>query len=133
MRRGRESEPTFVQVNISGPVKFTMEDLDFSGLDELFRERFFQMLDHQLLTPVEFPALLEGLIERVLRHLHLWDPSWKRQRKVRGPPPPSFSRPSSTSQEASPSGTHTEVIDPVIADELYAIDPLPADEDGEPG
>ena len=29
----------------------------------------------------------EDVIERVLRHLYLWDPPWKRPRKVRGPPP----------------------------------------------
>ncbi len=75
----------------------------------------------------------QEVIERVLRHLHLWDPPWKRQRKVRGPPPPPFSRPATTSQEAPPSGKDLEVIDPLIDDELYAIDPVPPDDDGTPG
>jgi hypothetical protein len=30
----------------------------------------------------------EGVIEKILRHLHRWDPPWKWARKARGPPPP---------------------------------------------
>ena len=75
----------------------------------------------------------EDVIERVLRHLHLWDPPWKRQRKVRGPPPPSLSRPATTAQGATPFGNDPEVIDPSIDDEFYAIDPAPPDDDAAPG
>jgi hypothetical protein len=75
----------------------------------------------------------EEVIERVLRHLHLWDPPWKRQRKVRGPPPPSLSRPAASAPEAPTFGKDPEVADPVIDDELYATDPAPPDDDGRPG
>ena len=74
----------------------------------------------------------EDVIERVLRHLRLWDPPWKRQRKARGPPPSSLSRRAAGAQEAPPFVKDMEIIDPVIDDELYAVDPMPPDGDGAP-
>ena len=74
----------------------------------------------------------EDVIERILRHLHLWDPPWKRQRKVRGPPPSSMneSAPSPTKARNCEEETfETEAVDPIIDDELYAVDPLPPDDD----
>jgi hypothetical protein len=40
--------------------------------------------------------------------------------------------PAATSQEAPPFAKDLEIIDPVIDDEFYAIDPLPADDDRTP-
>jgi hypothetical protein len=61
----------------------------------------------------------DDLIERILRHLHLWDPPWKRQSRARGPP---------SLANAAPSQAPARTIDPIIDDELYAIDPLPPDD-----
>ena len=65
----------------------------------------------------------DDVIERILRHLHLWDPPWFRQRRVRGPPPstgpPSPLRPQDTAQ----------TIDPVYDDELYLLDQPFGDDD----
>jgi hypothetical protein len=69
----------------------------------------------------------EAVIERILRHLHRWDPPWSRLRKARGPP--------RGAQGAAPPRAQgsargpTETIDPVIDDELYSLDPSPP-EDG---
>jgi len=73
----------------------------------------------------------EDVIERILRHLHLWDPPWKRQRKVRGPPPSSMDGPASSPAESRKceENFEAETIDPMIDDELYAVDPVPPDDD----
>ncbi|MBI4583967.1 MAG: transposase [Planctomycetes bacterium] len=59
------------------------------------------------------------VIERILRHLALWDPPWKRPSQPRGPPP--SARAGST---ASP-----RPIDRRIDVELDLIDPIPRDDD----
>jgi hypothetical protein len=66
----------------------------------------------------------EDVIERILRHLHLWDPPWKRQRKARGPPP-------SSRAGSNVSPAHAETFDRIIDNELYAIDPIPQEDDGQ--
>jgi hypothetical protein len=60
----------------------------------------------------------DDVIERILRHLHLWDPPWLRQRKARGPPP-ATGPPERWSGESE----FPQPIDPVIDDELYVVDP----------
>jgi len=71
------------------------------------------------------------VIERVLRHLHLWDPPWKRPRKVRGPPSPSRdgSDPSPANAQRREEAFEADTIDPIIPDEFYAVDPAPPDDD----
>lgn len=66
------------------------------------------------------------VIERILRHLHLWDPPWLRVRRARGPPP-GAGRGAQSRAQRTPSGP-TDTIDPVIHDELYAVDPIPPDD-----
>jgi hypothetical protein len=83
----------------------------------------------------------DDVIERVLRHLHLWDPPWNRPRKARGPPPPSshgavLSRTDARRQwfeeEAVGAGVEDEAIDQVLDDDLYAVDPAPQEDDEPP-
>jgi len=66
----------------------------------------------------------DDVIERVLRHLHLWDPPWVRVRKARGPPPMARGAAVATTRR-SPADHHQD-IDPVIDDELYCVDDVPA-------
>jgi hypothetical protein len=68
----------------------------------------------------------EAVIERILRHLHRWDPPWLRLRKARGPPPDAqgAAQPRAQGSARGP----TESIDPVIDDELYSLDPIPPDD-----
>jgi hypothetical protein len=70
-------------------------------------------------------------IERILRSLKLWDPPWKRQRKVRGPPPSSMDGPvpSPTKARKREATFEADSVDPIIDDELYAVDPDPPDDD----
>jgi hypothetical protein len=72
----------------------------------------------------------DHVIERILRHLSLWDPPWLRPPKARGPPPtapgatvPNVRR-SSTSSSIHPSHT----IDPLIDDERYCADDIPPED-----
>ena len=60
----------------------------------------------------------DDVIERILRHLNLWDPPWLRQRKARGPPH-STGPPGLWSRESEPPRS----IDPVVDDQLYVVDP----------
>ena len=62
----------------------------------------------------------DDVIERILRHLNLWDPPWLRQRKARGPPPSSSSH--------SPPGARPEIIDPPLDLDQYLVDPTPDDD-----
>ena len=67
------------------------------------------------------------MIEKILRHLSLWDPPWLRPPKARGPPPTARG---ATVPTARRSPTHTShTIDPLIDDELYSVDEIPP-EDG---
>jgi hypothetical protein len=68
----------------------------------------------------------DDVIERILRHLHLWDPPWKRFRPARGPPPGG----PPTSAPARPASIFPETSDPIIDDDLYCVDPIPPDDDG---
>ena len=54
----------------------------------------------------------DEVIEKVLRHLNIWAPPWKKERKARGPPPAS-------ARKDSPG----EPIDPQGDVEDYAVDP----------
>ena len=63
--------------------------------------------------------LEDDVIERILRHLSLWDPPWLRPPKARGPPPTARRLPTDL----------RETIDPLIDDELYSVDEIPP-EDG---
>jgi hypothetical protein len=68
----------------------------------------------------------EDVVERILRHLQIWDPPWKRQRKARGPPssPGAGSKAPPSLEEAG------DGFDSHVDDNLYAIDPAPpGDED----
>jgi hypothetical protein len=71
----------------------------------------------------------QDVIERILRHLHLWDPPWKRVRKARGPPQGAQSTAPPPPPQRSPPLT-PKTIDPVIDDELYSLDEIPPDGDG---
>jgi hypothetical protein len=69
----------------------------------------------------------DDVTERILRHLHLWDPPWTRLRPARGPPvraPPTSAPPS------RPGSVFGETADPIIDDDLYCVDPVPPDDDG---
>jgi hypothetical protein len=68
------------------------------------------------------------VIERILRHLHLWDPPWKRVRRARGPPQGAQSAAQPCAQ-GSPPGP-PETIDHVINDELYSVDEIPPEDEG---
>jgi len=63
----------------------------------------------------------DDVIERVLRHLQIWAPPWRRARKARGPPPGyhASSDPPEEREEPSP----TEPIDPVPDIDEYLVDP----------
>jgi hypothetical protein len=66
------------------------------------------------------------VIERILRHLHLWDPPWKRVRKARGPPQgaQSVAQPCAYGSPPGP----PETIDRVINDDLYSVDEIPPED-----
>ena len=72
----------------------------------------------KIIAAVTSPAQ-DDVIERILRHINSWDPPWRRQRKARGPPP---------STAPPPGQLPPSTIDPIIADELYASDPIWDDE-----
>ena len=55
----------------------------------------------------------DEVIEKILRHLNLWAPPWKRERKARGPPPPRRPR----------EDTPLRPIDPERYIDEYATDP----------
>ena len=61
---------------------------------------------------------------------HLWDPPWNRQRKALGLLPPFSGGP--LVPGGAPFERDTEIIDPVIEDELYEIDPGPPHDFGTP-
>ena len=65
----------------------------------------------------------DDVIERILRHLQLWDPPWQRQRAPRGRAPP---EPSEFDDAATPS--EPEFIDPPVDDEQYIVDPPSGDD-----
>ncbi len=67
----------------------------------------------------------EDVIERILRHLKLWAPPWKRQRNVRGPPP--SSRAGSTAFPAQEE--EIDYPDSVVDDALCTL----RDQPGPPG
>ena len=70
----------------------------------------------------------EDEIERILRHIQLWDPPWKRTHKARGPP---IRRgPTSPLQPPPPEPCPEQTIDPIVDDTLYSTDPIPPDNVG---
>ncbi|MBI4601188.1 MAG: hypothetical protein HY721_04425 [Planctomycetes bacterium] len=72
----------------------------------------------KIVAAITSPAQDE-VIERVLRHLHRWDPPWKRPRRARGPPDERRDSPGSQEALANPA----EPIDPLPLDAEYCIDP----------
>jgi len=64
----------------------------------------------------------DDVIERVLRHLQIFDPPWQRERapRARAPPPP-------FEFDDAPPPSEPEFIDPPVDDEQYIIDPPDAD------
>jgi hypothetical protein len=68
----------------------------------------------------------DHVIERVLRHLRIWAPPWKRARKTRGPPPRhSDSRDPLEERQEEPSCAEpiAEPIDPLPDTDAYVVDP----------
>ena len=65
----------------------------------------------KIVAAISSPAQDE-VIEKLLRHLNLWAPPWKRQRQARGPPPPS-----------APGDSPAGPIDPQPDLDDYAVDP----------
>ena len=60
----------------------------------------------------------DDVIERVLRHLQIFDPPWQRERAPRArAPPPSFEF------DDAPPPSEPAFIDPPVDDEQYIIDP----------
>jgi hypothetical protein len=77
----------------------------------------------------------DDVIERVLRHLELWNPPWKRQRRARGPRPRAlaFEPLAQERQEADLSeaieaerSMDEYLVDPPSKDEIYTLHPCPA-------
>ena len=60
------------------------------------------------------------VIEKILRHLNLWAPPWKRERKARGPPP---RRPGEDTSGEREEPSCAEPIDPDRDIGQYAVDP----------
>jgi hypothetical protein len=60
----------------------------------------------------------DDVIERILRHLELWDPPWKRQRAQRARAPPAPSPVEEARSRAEP-----EIIDPPFDDEHEVVRP----------
>ena len=60
----------------------------------------------------------DDVIERILRHLEIWNPPWLRERapRARAPPPPS-------EFDDTPAPSEPQLIDPPVDDELYLVDP----------
>ena len=62
----------------------------------------------------------DEVIEKILRHLKLWAPPWKRERKARGPPP---RRAGADTPEEREEPSPAEPIDPERGTDDYAADP----------
>ena len=62
----------------------------------------------------------DEVIEKILRHLKLWAPPWKRERKARGPPP---RRAGADTPEEREEPSPAEPIDPERGTDDYAVDP----------
>jgi hypothetical protein len=63
----------------------------------------------------------DHVIERVLRHLQIWAPPWKRARKTRSPPPRHSDSRDPLEEREEPSCA--EPIDPLPDTDAYVIDP----------
>jgi hypothetical protein len=63
----------------------------------------------------------DHVIERVLRHLQIWAPPWKRARKMRGPPPRHSDSRDPLQEREKPSCA--EPIDPLPDTDAYVVDP----------
>jgi len=73
----------------------------------------------------------DDVIERILRHLHRWNPPWNPQQKARGPPGPAgATSPRPPPSEPGPARTAAPTIDPMFPDEFYSVDDIPPDEHG---
>ena len=72
----------------------------------------------EIISAISSPAQ-DDVIERVLRHLNLWDPPWRRQRRARGPPRPRTPR----EQALSGKSDAFDCVDPQINIDDYCIDP----------
>ena len=62
----------------------------------------------------------DEVIEKILRHLKLWAPPWKRERKARGPPP---RRAGEDTPEEREEPSSAAPIDPERGLDEYAVDP----------
>jgi hypothetical protein len=63
----------------------------------------------RVIAAISSPAQ-DDVIEKMLKALKLWDPPWKRPRKIRGPPPPTLG--SQDSGRGPPDEDWPEGIDP---------------------
>jgi len=73
----------------------------------------------------------DDVIERILRHLHLWNPPWKSACKARGPPAPGgATSPCPPPSQPGAARTPAPTIDPMIDDEFYSVDDIPLDQRG---
>jgi hypothetical protein len=61
----------------------------------------------------------DDVIERVLRHMKIWDPPWTRERRARGPPSGDHDTEKSPQEVLSAA----DPIEPDRGFEEYAVDP----------
>ena len=72
----------------------------------------------EIIAAISSPAQ-DDVIEKILRHLDLWDPPWKRERRARGPP---TSHPKQT-PFLQGQWVDFDGVDPQINTEDYCVDP----------
>jgi hypothetical protein len=72
----------------------------------------------KIISAITSPAQ-DDVIEKVLRHLKIWDPPWKRERRARSPPSADPSAEKSPEEDPAPA----DPIDPDRGFDEYAVDP----------
>jgi hypothetical protein len=68
----------------------------------------------------------DDVIERVLKHMKIWDPPWKRERRVRGPPSAAYGSKELPDEREEPSAAEATEAQRDIDE--YAVDPPWRDE-----
>jgi hypothetical protein len=77
----------------------------------------------KIIAAITSPAQ-DDVIEKALRHLKIWAPPWKRERKARGPPSGDHGGEKPSGGDPSPA----EPIDPERSFQDYAVEPPWEDE-----